>query len=962
MKNRLTISEYLINTRTTLIVLCAVMCSFPNEILADDTQFETQIRPLLVNKCITCHGLKKQSGGLRLDSGEALAKGGKKGQIVDLQTPSSSRLLKAVHRDGATKAMPPDEDLSSKEIASLEKWVINGAKWPSKVSLLYGKNHWAFEPLATNPTPGSINLVDQWIDQGLVQKNLKPLEKASRNVLLRRMAFDLIGLPPTLVEQERFNHLPNETWFSEAMEYFLAHPGYGVRWGRMWLDVVRYADTAGETADFPVPQAWRYRNWVIQAFRDDIPFNTFLQKQIAGDLLSQKPGVSHKELEEGTIATGYWAIARRFGYDVLEDHYLTIEDAIDTLGKSVLGLGLACARCHDHKYDPISTKDYYSLYGILESTRFPMPGCEKRNVPADLISLAAKETRDRLAKLDHDLAKLVKRSVDDSKAWTELLTKSTPLSRGIMPNRAEITLPAIRDVSVEAGDLLLLTLLAGKDHGADSTQVEIQVTHQGKSGQKIHNATEDLLQDATQNNQRPSSGWIPLDLSGTTKRMDTFQKDAHNIKGLKVWKFEGEVPSVFANTNPTAISFSTVKQPKACLGLHPGPKGPVGLGLPILESGKISVDTRLLDMDPGGTDGVIGEIRILRNGTEIFVGSEKGVEQITALQKTIKELKEGIPLIYAVTEGTPHDAQLQNRGNPKDRGDTVSRQNLTLLGGQKLLNPKQSGRLELAAWVTEKANPLTARVYVNRVWQGHFGHGMVRTPNDFGLRGDLPSHPQLLDSLANYFQAKGGSTKAIHRLILHSNSWQRSSFATKELVDKDPDNRWLARFPRLRLSAEEIRDSLLLVSNELDQSDGGAHPFPNQANWGFTQHGPFRANYDHKKRSAFLMVQRIQRHPFLGLFDGADPNSSTASRQLTTAPPQALWYLNNPFVFERANSILSKLPIETPEARMDRLCRLLLGRNSTSEDLEDAPKTMDSEAWATLIRILMASNEFIYRD
>ncbi len=962
MKNRLKLSKNYTIRRTTLIVLWAVGCFLPSSLRANDTEFETQIRPLFVNKCIRCHGLKKQSGGLRLDSGEGLAKGGKNGLVVDLQTPSSSRLIKAVHRDTNIKAMPPDEDLDSKDIASLEKWVQKGAKWPPKVPLLYGKNHWAFEPLATNPTPASKNMVDHWIDQGLALKGLKPLEIASREVLLRRMAFDLIGLPPTLVEQDRFNHLANETWFSEAMEYYLAHPGYGVRWGRMWLDVVRYADTAGETADFPVPQAWRYRNWVIQAFRQDLPFDTFLQRQIAGDLLSQKSGRSQKEIEEGMIATGYWAIARRFGYDVLADHYLTIEDAIDTLGKSVLGLGLACARCHDHKYDPISSKDYYSLYGILESSRFPMPGCEKRKDPTDLTSLASKETKELITKLEHELGQGVKESVDDSKAWTDLLAKTPPLARGIMPNRGAISFQTSPKLSVEAGDLLLLTVLAGKDHGADSTQVELRVTLEGKSGEKIHNATEELLQDAANNNQRPVSGWIPLDLSGGTKRMDTFQKDAHNIKGLKVWKFEGDVPSVFVNTNPTAISFITVKQPKATVAVHPGPKGAVGLGLPITESGTISIEARLSDIDPGGTDGVIGEIRLLSKGTGRFVRGEKWVEQIAALQKRIKDLKDSIPLIYAVTEGNPHDAQIQNRGDPKDRGNTVSRQNLTLLGGQKLQNPKQSGRLELASWVTDKANPLTARVYVNRLWQGHFGHGIVRTPNDFGLRGDPPSHPQLLDSLAAYFLAEGGSTKAIHRLILKSLTWQRSSFATPELFDKDPDNLWLARFPRLRLSAEEIRDSLLLVSNDLDQKDGESHPFPNQANWGFTQHGPFRANYDHKMRSAFLMVQRIQRHPFLGLFDGADPNSSTASRQLTTAPPQALWYLNNPFLLERANSLLNKLPIEAPAVRMNRLCRLLLARKATSEDIEDAPKTMDSESWVTLIRILMASNEFIYRD
>lgn len=928
----------------------------------DDSLFESQIRPLFVEKCIRCHGPDKQSGGVRLDSSQALAKGGKKGPAINPKIPTNSRLLKVARRDNDIKAMPPDEDLSPKEIAALEAWIKSGAVWPSQTVNLAGKKHWAFEPMSKPVTPAESNPIDFWVDQKLASKGLKPLERASREVLLRRMAFDLIGLPPTIEEQTRFSRLPEATWFNQAMEYYLAHPGYGVRWGRMWLDVVRYADTAGETADFPVPQAWRYRNWVIQAFRDDIPFSSFLQKQIAGDILAQKPGLSQKEVEDWTTATGYWAIARRFGFDVLDDHYLTLEDAIDTLGKSVLGLGLACARCHDHKYDPISNQDYYAIYGILESTRFPMPGCEKRKSPSEFVRVAGKDIKDQILEKESRLEKLGKESAEQTKAWTQTLAQSKPISRAVMPNRGEVRLPEIRDLPVEEGDLLLLSVLPEQNHGADSTLVELKANVLGQSGMKVWDATRDLLQAASQNQSRPASGWIPLDLQGLPKRMDSFQKNAVKTKGLEVWTAKGEVPSVFVNTNSSPISFITVKQPKTSLGVHPGAGGPVGIGLPILESGRLSVECHLADMDPGGTDGVIGEIRILKAGKTDWDRFEKSGAELTNLQKSLEDLKNSTPLLYAVTEGDPHDAQLQKRGNPKDRGNPVPRQNLSLLGSQKLSNPKQSGRLELASWLIDTGNPLTYRVYVNRIWQAHFGNGIVRTPNDFGLRGDMPSHPELLDTLVSQFLGSGGSTKSLHRIILGSNAWQRSSFAPTELVEKDPENRWLARFPRLRLSAEEIRDTLLLTSGDLDSTDGESHPFPGQSSWGFTQHGPFRANYDHKKRSAFLMVQRIQRHPFLGLFDGADPNSSTGTRQLTTAPPQALWYLNNPFVEERAKSLVAKLPPEPPKARMERLCRLLLAREATPEDIADAPATADSPEWVGLVRVIMSSNEFIYRD
>ena len=933
-----------------------------NLLRGDDSLFESQIRPLFIEKCIRCHGPDKQSGGVRLDSSQALAKGGKNGPSISPQSPLSSRLLKVVRRENDVKAMPPDEDLSPQEIASIEAWIKSGAVWPSQRENLSGKKHWAFEPLSKPSLPAGLNPVDFWVDKKLATKEITPVGPASRDVLLRRMAFDLIGLPPTIEELERFSKLPDSTWFSKALDYYLAHPGYGVRWGRMWLDVVRYADTAGETADFPVPQAWRYRNWVIQSYRDDIPYQLFLQKQIAGDILAQKSGLTQKEMEESTTATGYLAIARRFGFDVLDDHYLTLEDTIDTLGKSVLGLGLACARCHDHKYDPISNEDYYAIYGILESTKFPMPGCEKRKNPAELVRVTSKEIKDQILQKESLLEKLGRDSNDHAMTWTRALSKSKPLSMAVMPNRGEVKLPEIRDIQVEKGDILLLSVLPGTNHGADSTLVQIKANLTGTAGLKVWDATKDLLQAALQNQARPASGWIPLDLQTYPKRMDTFQKDGVNTKGLDVWTAKGDVPSVFVNTNSTPISFITVKQPKTSLGVHPGQGGPVGLALPIPESGRLSVDCHLADMDPGGTDGVIGEIRILRGGQAEFDRFEKSGSDLIKLQKSLDDLKKSTPLLYAVTEGDPHDAQLQKRGNPKDRGNPVQRHNLSLLGSQKLANPKESGRLELASWLTDSKNPLTYRVYVNRIWQAHFGNGIVRTTNDFGLRGDLPSHPELLDSLVDHFLSNGGSTKSLHRLILSSKAWQRSSFAPPGLLEKDPDNRWLGRYSRLRLSAEEIRDSLLLASGDLDSTDGQSHPFPGESSWGFTQHGPFRANYDHKKRSAFLMVQRIQRHPFLGLFDGADPNSSTGTRQLTTAPPQALWYLNNPFVEERAKSLVSKLPLESPGQRMDRLCRLLLARGATREDLEDAPTNMDSSEWVGLARVIMSSNEFIFRD
>jgi hypothetical protein len=711
--------------------------------------FESKVRPVFVEFCVRCHGPEKASSGLRLDTRKDLLEGGSAGSAIVAGKPDESLILKAARRVKGVAAMPPDKPLKAEAVAALEQWIRDGAEWPAESAPIRTAKHWAFEPVrAQEPPTAASHPIDAFILAKLREKGLKPVGPADKLTLLRRVTFDLTGLPPTPEEIEAFLSDSSPDAFRKVVERLLASPRYGEKWGRYWLDVVRYADTAGETADYPVPDAWRYRNYVINAFNADKPYDRFITEQLAGDILASQlpPGTNDERYAELITGTGYLAVARRFGFDVLADHFLTIEDTIDTFGKSFLGLTIGCARCHDHKYDPISAKDYYALYGIFESTRYPHPGCEKDKSPHDFVSL----------------------------------------------------LPATR-----------------------------------------------------------------------------MSERANTLRGL--------------------------------------------------------------------------------------VGAPIGIKVDRVVAKTT-------PQAYAVWEGSPHDAQIQNRGDPNARGPAVPRRFLTVLGGQSLSPNSGSGRLALAGWVADPKNPLTARVMVNRIWAGHFGTGLVATPNDFGTRGTIPTHPELLDWLAFQFVKNGWSIKELHRIIVTSEAYQRSAAADEGNVKTDPGDSYLWRYPRRRLNAEEIRDAMLAVSGDLDTTPGGPHPFPDSKTWGFTQHGPFSAVYETNRRSVYLMTQRIKRHPFLALFDGPDPNTSTASRQSTIVPTQALFFLNDPFAHARAESLAVRvLKLPDDKTRVEYVCRLFFGRPAREKDLAIAGRFLTNEGdrkatCAAWLRVLFASNEFLYID
>jgi len=943
--------------------------------------FEAKVRPLLVKHCYECHSGEKTKGGLALDTKSGWEKGGDSGSPISSGEPDKSLLITAIRYQDLE--MPPSGKLPDEEIQILEKWVRMGAPDPRVTASKIGgmtadqaQSWWAFQPLPQLASDFNSKSIDRAIGAVLDENGITASSPTDRRSWLRRATFDLTGLPPTPEEMNAFLSDSSNEAASRVIERLLESPQYGVQWGRHWLDVVRYADTAGENTDRPLVHAWRYRNWVFDAFNRDLPYDQFVKMQIAGDLLFDNAPALQRS--EGIIATGYLAIARRFGHDIDKDIHLTYEDIIDNLGKNFVGITIGCARCHDHKYDPVTAEDYYGLMGFFASTKFSFPGCEPKGQPKDMVPLLAPSEvesmmqpwRERNALYEAEKKKRQESADLARKSLKEQLTTATRLlAQGKIAEGSSVPIAtgasqSLDSIAVRKGEVLQLTVLPNDNHGADSTLVDWTIRSQNSPDQVW--STTDLIADFLQSNPHPGAHgatWFLLDSTDGPAPLVEKRKSNGGSNAIQSWSI-GSEPSAFVNTSETPTSVWT-SLPAKSLFLHPGQNRAVAIAWTSPVDGTVSIEGRIADAHPAALDGVSFRL-------EHFAATEIG-EKFLAItdEKTAPLQSPGpppdIPVAYAVTEASPIHSKVHLRGDPEKLGAEIPRRWVSVLGADPLPENAGSGRKQLGDWIASE--PIAARVMVNRVWQLHFGQGLVRTPNDFGSRGDPPSHPELLDQLAAYFVERGYSTKSLHRLIMNTSAYQRSSEATENALIRDPENRFLSHFNRRRLTAEEMRDSLLAVSQQLDLTEAQSHPFPPEASWTFTQHDPFNAVYDTKKRSAYLMVQRQRRHPFLALFDGADPNASTPVRQSTTVPTQALYFLNDPFFHAQASQVASALLTQPDdETRIRSLFQRALQRDpSPSEQsrLMDFVKQYGAtleENWGAVARILLASNEFLYLD
>lgn len=773
--------------------------------------FETSVRPLLVEHCQKCHGEKKQWGALRLDSHEALLKGGENGPAIVPGKPEESRLIRAIRHTDDDLQMPPDEKLSDRQIAILVEWVRQGAPYPASAAGMKERfrdpNHWAFQPARDPAVPMTKNKtwpqtgLDHFVLARLESAGLSPAAEADRRTLIRRVTFDLTGLPPTPEEVEAFLADADEGAYSRLIERLLASPAYGERWGRHWLDVARYADSNGLDENVAHGNAWRYRDYVIDAFNRDLPYDQFVVEQLAGDLLTP---TDQADRQQKLIATGFLALGAKVLAEVDETKMQMdiVDEQIDTVGRALLGMTFGCARCHDHKFDPVSTADYYGLAGVFKSTRT----------------------------MEH-FKKVAK--------WHENL------------------LPSPESEAQQA---------------AYAAQVEAKTT---------------ALKEATE-----------------------------------------------------------AAETAARAGLNADAKPP----------------EKLETLFPAETKAKLKQLK----------------DELSQLEKAAPEL----PSAMGATEAAVADVPIHVRGNHLKLGDVVPRHVPVVMRGpaSPAFPPDQSGRLELANWLVDPQHPLTARVMVNRVWRWHFGKGLVRTPDNFGLLGEAPTHPELLDWLTVRFVEGGWSIKSLHRLIVLSATYRQSSQAPDATRQADPDNLLYGRMDLRRLEAEEVRDALLSVSGQLDRTPGGPVLKVKNRGYLFDHTSKDLTDYSSVRRSVYLPIIRNNLYDVFQLLDFPDASVPSGDRSTTVIAPQALMMLNSDFVMQAADKFAERLLADAgidDVERARRMYRLAYGRDGTDEELAAAQsfqKTLEEAmptegrdtaarrmaAWSGLCQVVLAANELVY--
>ena len=812
----------MLNNSLKIVATCCVVAVSSVGYCDEPVDFARDVQPILDKHCGQCHSGKERNGGLSFDDMASVFGEGDSGQrIVESGKPNDSGILKRLVSTDEDLQMPPEgKRLSKDQIGTIREWIAAGAPWPES----YGSasadkvttSHWSFQPLANVQPPKVTDTswplvpLDRFIQARREAGGIVVADDADATTLIRRASYVLTGLPPTPQQVEEFvaatkSSTGSKKAFANLVDDLLKQRSYGERWGRHWMDWVRYADTAGDNSDFPIPQAYLYRNYIIESLNDDVPYDRFLTEQMAGDLL---PANSQAERNRLTIATGYLAMARRFG-SLIERYpwHLTIEDTIDNVGRTMMGLTIACARCHDHKFDPISARDYYGIYGIFASTRYPQPGLELFQAQQHLVPLIEQ--------------KVVAKTFASSQKETDELTR------------------------------------------------QLEEVLRACEQRKIENAA------------RESSSSI-------------------------------------------------------------------------------------------------AEQRKMQDKLDGMLVKARGIGQ-----KLAEHLKHrpDVPVAYAVQDGTPENANIQIKGEPTRPGAQVKRKFPDVLGGFAIPDEvanASSGRLQLAGWITSKDNPLTARVIVNRVWQRHFGTGIVPSTSDFGLRGQPPTHPELLDWLTADFIKHGWSLKHLHRTIMTSRTWQLSSHDIADNLSKDPTNKLYWKANRRRLDAESIRDTLMLVAGTLDPTpQTKPYPIPPQSKWKYTQHHPFKDEYDTNKRSVYMMTKRLTTESYFQTFDGADPNVCTSDRDESVTPLQALYFVNDEFFHKQAQHFAKTLIAKrgTNRQRADFafesiLCRppkddessaLQAHLSAVKEKLASADN-VEQQAWSSLVRSLLRLNEFLYVD
>ncbi len=920
--------------------------------------FENKIRPVLADHCYSCHSDKaeKVKGGLRLDSREALLKGGTSGAVITPGDPDASLLIKAVRYTDPEMQMPPkDKKLSDAQIATLEAWVKMGAPDPRDTTgpkpltdiAEARARHWAFQPV-TKPALPAVKKkrwvqtpVDIFVLAKLVEKQLDPSPAADRRTLIRRVSYDLTGLPPTPEEVEAFVQDRQPDAYARLVDRLLASPHYGERWGRHWLDVARYADTKGYLpggVERRYPFSFTYRDYVIRAFNEDKPYDEFLVEQIAADRLPMG------EDKSALAALGFLTLGRRF----LNNQNDIIDDRIDVVSRGTMGLTVSCARCHDHKFDPVPTRDYYALHGIFASSEEPAesPLLGPLRDSADYQDFLKKK-----ADIEKEIAEFENKEI--AKFLDDLRQK---VGDYLLGARAAEQLPDQAKFDALAGEYKTLPAvlrrwladLDGRRKKADpifAPWFELAALPEAGFATNSKPLLEKYVADSAKLGVPPSGGSVAQPPEGGTPNPVVAKALAEQTtNSLK------QVAEAY-----TKLFKAVDAEWKAALAAAGKEKKPAPTQLADANREALR---QVLYADSAPPNLPMDLARTL-HARRLGEGAAPLRNKIEALNWT----HNGAPLraMALADRAAPKNSHIAIRGNAANPGAEVPRGFLEVLRpstSQPFTNG--SGRLELARAIASRDNPLTARVFVNRVWLEHFGEGLVNTPGDFGVRTEAPLHRELLDFLAATFMENGWSVKKLHRTILLSATYQQSSDATAASFKADPDNRYLSHQNRQRLDFEALRDTLLAVSGKLDLTMGGvpvdlvAEPFPT-------------------RRTVYGLIDRQNLPGLFRTFDFANPDTSSQRRFHTTVPQQALFMMNSSFVIEQARRLVQRDEIQRTRITAEKIRaihRLVWQRPAEPSEIRLAEQFIasQSETGTTLsplekyAQVVLLANELLFVD
>lgn len=908
--------------------------------------FESEVRPLLVKHCYECHSEEagKQKGGLWLDRREGWQVGGDAGPTLIPGEVEKSLLIHSVRYLDEDLQMPPKSKLTEEEIAVFEKWIAMGAPDPrdaglteamrkSVIDIESARKGWAFKPHqepqlpAVKATDWPRTPVDRYVLAGLEAQGLEPAGEAEREVLLRRLAYDLTGLP-------LHGEVDPDLELEAVVDQWLNSPAFGEKWGRHWLDLVRYADSNGGDRNYTFYQAWRYRNYVIDAFNRDQSFYDFIVAQLAGDLMEV---ADVAERREKLIASSFLALGPKMltERDKEKLHLDTVDEQIDTIGRAFLGLTIGCARCHDHKFDPFSQRDYYALAGFFRSTQVVMGtrnGCV--NVaswveqPLPQPEPAMTELTSRVQRLELAMRLKVERDFM-RKAGGKMGANKLPLA-GVIYDETE----------AELGGEWKVSSLSGNRFG--ESYVHDDRKERGAKWVRFHGSL-------------PETGVYEVRLAypGKANAAKRVRVMVAAMDGQhELWVDQTKQPQVGGLFEPIG-QFAFEKGGKVEVTIHND--GASGQGYVFADAVQF---VAVQDLERERAAFAMAEGRAAGDPLLMMDSADLAKE----LTKQINELKDAELAMAPRDASDAGDMRLRVRGEVNQLGEWVARSFPSVLyaGAPPVIEPGQSGRLQLADWMVSEENALLDRVIVNRIWAWLFGRGLVTTVDNFGGQAEPPSHPELLDYLAVKFRRSGGSIKALVRELVLSRSYQLAAQADSALVRADPENRWLGRRSYRRLTAEEIRDSLLLLAGELNQQTAQATAL----SYGEDLDKPMNLG-DEKRRSVYLPVARNNVLPDLEIFDVANPEMVAGDRPLTTVPTQALYLLNSDFMLQRARALGVECYAK-PEP-VSWLYQRVLGRLPADPEAARAEAYVESQpereqALADLAHVLLASTEFLFLE